>query len=254
MTYTPDKLELEALLDFPMVQDGDCIAGQIASVMRANNLRFLDHDVLCVAQKVISKAEKRAVLLSDVTPSDAALRLAKETGKDPALAELILRESTRIIRQSDNLIITEHKLGMVMANAGIDRSNIKDGYALLLPEDPDGSAREIHEYIRNHHGVHVGVIITDSIGRAWRNGITGHAIGVAGITALVDLQQTLDLNDRELLVTEVAVADEIAAAASLLMGQGAEGKPVVLVRGFSQIDGNATAAELLRPIERDLFR
>ncbi len=252
--HAPDKPELTALRDFPLVRAGDKLPELIGNSLRANNLRPLDHDVLVVAQKVVSKAESRSVLLSEVVPSEEARRRATETGKDPRLVELILRESTEVLRQGDKLIITENRLGLVMANAGIDQSNVDAGCALLLPQDPDKSAGDIRTYIKEEFDANTGVIVVDSIGRAWRNGVTGHAIGVSGISALLDLRKARDLNNRELRVTEVAIADEIAAAASLLMGQAAESKPLVLVRGFERIQGTSTAKSLLRPKEQDLFR
>jgi coenzyme F420-0:L-glutamate ligase/coenzyme F420-1:gamma-L-glutamate ligase len=253
-SHAPDKLELTALRDFPLVQTGDKLPELIGNALRANNLRPMDHDVLVVAQKIVSKAEGRSVLLSEVMPSEEARRRATETGKDPRLVELILRESTEVLRQGDKLIITENRLGLVMANAGIDQSNVDAGCALLLPQDPDRSASDIRAHIKEEFDVDVGVIVADSIGRAWRNGVIGHAIGVAGIKALLDLRRVPDLNNQELRVTDAAIADEIAAAASLLMGQAAEGKPVVLVRGFKDIQGASTAKSLLRPKEQDLFR
>ncbi len=253
-SHAPDKLELTALRDFPLVRAGDKLPELICHSLRANNVRPLDHDVLAVAQKIVSKAEGRSVLLSDIVPSKEARRRAAETGKDPRLVELILRESTEVLRQRDNLIVTENHLGLVMANAGIDLSNVDEGCALLLPQDPDKSASNIRNHLREEFDVNAGVIVVDSIGRAWRNGVTGHAIGVAGINALIDLRKMTDLNNRALRVTEVAIADEIAAAASLLMGQANEGKPVVMVRGFPDIQGTKDAKSLLRPKDRDLFR
>jgi coenzyme F420-0:L-glutamate ligase/coenzyme F420-1:gamma-L-glutamate ligase len=253
-SHAPDKLELTALRDFPLVHAGDKLPELIADSLRANGLKILDHDLLAVAQKIVSKAEGRSVLLSNVVPSEEARRRARETGKDPRLVELILTESTEVVRQGDNLIITENHLGLVMANAGIDQSNVDEGFALLLPRDPDESAGKIRDHLKEEFGVNAGVIVVDSIGRAWRNGVTGHAIGIAGIKALLDLRKMPDLNQRELRVTDAAIADEIAAAASLLMGQAAEGKPVVLVRGFKDIQGTSTAKSLLRPREQDLFR
>ena len=253
-SHAPDKLELTALRDFPLVRAGDKLPELIGHSLRANNLTLLDHDVLAVAQKIVSKAEGRSVLLSEVVPSKEARQRAAETGKDPRFVELILAESTEVLRQSEHLIITENHLGLVMANAGIDQSNVDDGCALLLPRDPDKSASDIKSQMDKAFGANIGVIIVDSVGRAWRNGITGHAIGVAGIKVLLDLRKTPDLNNRELQVTEVAIGDEIAAAASLLMGQAGEGKPVVLVRGFTGIQGTASAKSLLRPRKQDLFR
>jgi coenzyme F420-0:L-glutamate ligase / coenzyme F420-1:gamma-L-glutamate ligase len=253
-SHTPDKLELVAFPDFPQVRRGDGLPEIIRKCAHDNKVLFADHDVLVVAQKIVSKAEGQQRLLEEVVPSEEALCYAQKTGKDPRIVELILRESISVLRYSNNLLITENRLGLIMANAGIDQSNVENGCVLLLPEDPDRSAREIEFHLRQTCGARVGVIIADSIGRAWRNGTIGHAIGVAGIVALLDLRGTSDLYGRQLQVTEVAIADEIAAAASLLMGQAAEGKPVVLIRGFRHIDGRSSASVLLRRRENDLFR
>lgn len=253
-THTPDRLELRALLGFPHVRQGDELGETIWQSVRDNDITLADNDILVIAQKVVSKAEGRQRLLGDVVPSAAAHRYAQETGKDPRLVELILEESLAVLRQTDNLLITENRLGLVMANAGIDQSNVDEGYALLLPADPDASALAIQAHLAGRCGVRAGVVIADSIGRAWRNGIVGHAIGLAGVKALVNARGARDLHGRELRVTEIAVADEIAAAASLLMGQAAEGKPVVLVRGFCKLSGDSSAKELLRRRELDLFR
>jgi len=254
VSHTPDRLELIALLDFPEVNASDFLPELILECLRANGIAPADDDVLVIAQKVVSKAEGQSRLLSDVVPSDEALRIGREVGKDPRIVELILRESVSIVRQAGHLIITENRLGIVMANAGIDQSNVEDGRVLLLPKHPDASARAVREHLYDRCGCDVGVVIADSIGRAWRNGIVGHAIGVAGITALLDLRGAVDRQGRMLRVTEVAIADEIAAAASMLMGQAAEGKPVVLLRGFRHIHGDSGAASLLRSRELDLFR
>jgi coenzyme F420-0:L-glutamate ligase/coenzyme F420-1:gamma-L-glutamate ligase len=253
-SHAPDRVELIALLDFPEVRPGDFLPELVAACARKNGIAFANNDILVVAQKVVSKAEGQSRMLSDVVPSGEALRLGGETGKDPRVVELILRESVSVVRQTNNLIITENRLGIVMANAGVDQSNIDEGYALLLPSDPDASASAVRDYLRDHCHSEVGVVIADSIGRAWRNGIVGHAIGVAGIGALLDLRGKVDRNGRDLRVTEVAIADEIAAAGSMLMGQAAEGKPLVLVRGFRRIPGESGAGALLRSREFDLFR
>ena len=252
--HTADRLELIAFRDFREVRPGDSLPRLIHESAQHNGIDFACDDVLVIAQKVISKAEGRLRALRDVVPSDEARELARRTGKNPALVELILQESSEIVRQAGNLIITENRLGIVMANAGIDQSNVEDGYALLLPEDPDGSAAAIRDHVLGECGASIGVVIADSIGRAWRNGIVGHAIGVAGINAVIDLRGQVDRHGRCLKVTEVAVADEIAAAATLVMGQAAEGKPVVLVRGLGNIEGESTAKSLLRNREHDLFR
>ncbi|MGI9235056.1 MAG: coenzyme F420-0:L-glutamate ligase [Woeseiaceae bacterium] len=253
-SYSTDRLELTGLREIPLVEEGDDLGEVLAAALGANHVQLRANDVLVIAQKIVSKAEGRLVVLEQVVPSDEALRRAAETEKDARLVELILRESREVVRQANNLIITENRLGMVMANAGIDQSNVIDGTALLLPEDPDASAARLSEDLHRRFGVHAGVIVADSIGRAWRNGIVGHAIGVAGIKALMDLRQTTDLYGRELRVTEVALADEMAAAATLIMGQGGEGIPAVLIRGFGPFDDTNNAGALVRDKQRDLFR
>ena len=223
--------------------------------LRDNDALLMDGDVVVVAQKVISKAEGRVVALDDVEPGEEALRRAAETDKDPRVVELILRESNEVVRQDHGVIIVEHRCGLVLANAGVDQSNVPEGYAVLLPEDADASAQRLRRGLQEATGQRCAVIIIDSIGRAWRNGIVGHAIGVAGLAPLLDLRDSRDLFDRPLRVTEVALADEIAAAASALMGQSGEGKPVVLVRGFAaNTNGGASVQTLLREKRLDLFR
>jgi coenzyme F420-0:L-glutamate ligase/coenzyme F420-1:gamma-L-glutamate ligase len=253
-SHTPDRVELIAFLDFPEVQPGDFLPHLVAESARQNDIAFANNDILVVAQKVVSKAEGQSRLLSDVVPSAEALKLAQKTEKDPRIVELILQESVSVVRQTTGLIIAENRLGIVMANAGIDQSNIEEGHALLLPRDPDASAKAIQDHVRDCFHSQIGVIIVDSIGRAWRKGVVGHAIGVAGIHALLDLRGRPDRHGRDLRVTEVAIADEIAAAGSMLMGQADEGKPVVLVRGFHNIQGISSARALLRSHDLDLFR
>ena len=250
----PDRLELIALSDMPLVVAGDNLAELIADALQKSDTRLNNHDVLVVAQKIVSKAEDRLVDLATVDPSEEAQRRAGETSKDPRLMELILRESVRVVRQTDSLIITETTFGGVMANSGVDQSNIEAGHALLLPEDPDRSAATLRQQLRQRFSRTVGVVIADSMGRAWRKGIVGHAIGVAGVEALVDLRTSLDLFGRALRATQIGLADEIAAAGTMLMGQGAEGRPVVLVRGFGKFDQPTNAKALVRDKDHDLFR
>ena len=250
----PDRLELIALSDMPLVVAGDNLAELIADALQKSDTRLNNHDVLVVAQKIVSKAEDRLVDLATVDPSEEAQRRAGETSKDPRLVELILRESVRVVRQTDSLIITETTFGAVMANSGVDQSNIEAGHALLLPEDPDRSAATLRQQLRQRLSRTVGVVIADSMGRAWRKGIVGHAIGVAGVEALVDLRTSLDLFGRALRATQIGLADEIAAAGTMLMGQGAEGRPVVLVRGFGKFDQPTNAKALVRDKDHDLFR
>ena len=250
----PDRLELIALSDMPLVVAGDNLAELIADALQKSDIQLDNHDVLVVAQKIVSKAEDRLVDLATVDPSEEAQRRAGETSKDPRLVELILRESVRVVRQTDSLIITETTFGGVMANSGVDQSNIEAGHALLLPEDPDRSAATLRQQLRQRFSRTVGVVIADSMGRAWRKGIVGHAIGVAGVEALVDLRTSLDLFGRALRATQIGLADEIAAAGTMLMGQGAEGRPVVLVRGFGKFDQPTNAKALVRDKDHDLFR
>ena len=254
-SYAPDRVELIALRGLPMVEKDMDLAGLIAAGLEAAPFALRDDDILVVAQKIVSKAEGRMVRLADVTPSEEARRRGLETGKDPALVQLILDESVEVLRQGTQVIIVEHRLGLVMANAGIDQSNAAPGYAILLPLDPDASAARLAVALGERYGCRIGVIIIDSFGRAWRNGTVGAAIGVAGLRALLDLRQSPDLVGRPMQVTEVGLADEIAAGASALMGQGAEAKPVVIVRGFSGLhDDRGTVRILLRPRDQDLFR
>lgn len=253
-SYAPDRLELTAVCGIPVVERGDNLAELVGQALESNGLVLQDNDVLVVTQKIVSKAEGRLVRLDDVTPSEEARLRANNTGKDPRLVELMLRESRQVLREREGLLIVEHRLGLVMANAGVDQSNVDAGHALLLPEDPDRSARALRLALRDRTGASVGVIISDSLGRAWRNGTVGHAIGSSGIVPLADLRRTPDLFNRLLQSTEVAIADEIAAAASLIMGQAAEAKPVVLVRGFGALGSADDAKVLLRPREQDMFR
>jgi coenzyme F420-0:L-glutamate ligase/coenzyme F420-1:gamma-L-glutamate ligase len=211
-----------------------------------------------IAQKVVSKSEGRMVDLATVTPSATAVALGSEVGKDPRLVEVILSESSRVVRSRPNLMIMQHRLGFVMANAGVDHSNVApiDGVdrVLLLPEDPDGSAAALRATLQARFGVQLGVIISDSFGRPWRRGTAGVAIGASGLPSLVDLRGQPDLFGRTLEVSIVGFADEVAAAASLLQGQAREAQPVVVVRGLAWDAPDAPVAELIRPQGEDLFR
>jgi coenzyme F420-0:L-glutamate ligase / coenzyme F420-1:gamma-L-glutamate ligase len=250
----PQRLELLAVPGMPLVQPGDDLAALI--IDRVPPLH--DHDVIVIAQKIVSKAEDRAVDLATVTPSAQARELAAEVGKDPHLVEVILSESTRVVRSRPNLLIMQHRLGFVMANAGVDHSNVAptDGIdrALLLPVDPDRSAAAIRAGLEARFGVRLGVIISDSFGRPWRRGTVGIAIGAAGLPSLIDMRGQPDLFGRTLEVTVIGYADEIAAAAGLLQGQAAEAQPVAIVRGLTWTAPDATVNELVRPPEEDLFR
>lgn len=252
------RLELIGLEGFPLVEPGDDLAELIATTLAANNLTLHADDVLVLAQKIVSKAEDRYVLLSDVTPTKEAIALADEAGKDARQVELILQESNEVIRVRPGVIIVEHRLGYVHANAGIDKSNIrsdeKDPRVLLLPKDPDFSARQLRQALKEICGVAPQIIINDSLGRAWRNGTMGIAIGTAGIDPLYNQIGEQDLFGNTLEVTEAAVADELAAGASLLMGQAAEGCPVVLARGMKLGGSDQGSVSLLRERALDMFR
>ena len=203
----------------------------------------------------VSKAEGRRIDLRSVCPSAEARKLAADTEKDPRLAELILRESSEIVRKREGLIIARHRNGCVVANAAIDLSNAGEAEtAVLLPEDADRSAREFAEGISAATGRRVAVVINDSMGRAWRLGTSGTAIGTYGIAALQDRRGAIDREGNVLQSSEIAIADEVAAAASLLMGQGDEGLPAVVIRGLEWVRGSGNAADLVRPRETDLFR
>ncbi len=253
------QMTLTAVPGIPDIRPGDDLAAILAQALERAGYPLQDGDVVVVAQKIVSKAEGRIIALKDVVPSPVAMAWAERTGKDPRLVELILRESKEVLRARRDLIIVEHRLGFVCANAGVDHSNVcagneADAWALLLPEDPDASAQRLREGLRARLGVEVAVLIIDSHGRAWRLGTVGVAIGVAGMLPLSDLRGRPDRYGRVLRVTQVGTADEIAAAASLLMGQAAEGTPVIIVRGAPYQAGNGRLSELLRPRELDLFR
>tara|TARA_Y100001934_G_scaffold185713_1_gene219292 strand:- start:687 stop:1454 length:768 start_codon:yes stop_codon:yes gene_type:complete len=254
----PDCLTLLALEGVPMVRPNDDLAAIVDDAIAAIGETLDDGDIIVVAQKIVSKAEGRIVDLRDIVPSDQAITLAKSVEKDPRHVEVILRESRAVVREKPGVLIVENNLGLIMANAGVDHSNIEsdapDETVLLLPADPDASAEQLRQGLAARMGASVGVIVNDSVGRPWRVGTTGLAIGVAGLPAVVDLRGDTDLYGRELRVSEQAVADELAAAASLLQGQGAEGKPVVLIRGFTSDAPKQPATAALRPAEQDMFR
>jgi coenzyme F420-0:L-glutamate ligase/coenzyme F420-1:gamma-L-glutamate ligase len=221
-------------------------------------LAFEHHDVLVVAQKIVSKSEGRLVWLDRIEPSSRAREIARKVDKDPRLVEIILRESREVLRMRAGVIVVEDLRGLVLANAGIDASNVNedggDQSVLLLPADPDASAKRLRDGLRSRTGRDIGVVINDSIGRAWRNGTIGTAIGVSGLPGLLDLRGTPDLFGRALRTTDLGVADEIASAASLLMGQAGEGRPLVLVRGAPYERREGSARELQRDRALDFFR
>lgn len=253
-------LTLTPVPDIPIIRPGDDLAQIILEALQRARLALQDGDILVLAQKIVSKSEGRQVNLAGIVPSERAYRLAAQTEKDPRLVELNLMESNEVLRTRPGTLIVEHRLGFVCANAGIDHSNVAgvgsvdEEWVLLLPEDPDASARTIRQRLQEACRSRLGVLIIDSHGRAWRLGTVGVAIGLAGIPGVEDLRGRLDLFGYTLRITEVGVADELAAAASLVMGQAAEGTPVVHVRGFGYPLREASLKEILRPREQDLFR
>jgi len=254
-----EQLTFTAVPHIPsQVQPNDDVTGLILQALDRAGMALRDGDVLAIAQKIISKAEGRLVNLADVQPSARAQEVAVQTEKDPRLVELILQESEEISRQRKGVLLVRHKLGFTSANAGIDRSNVRqpnaEEWVLLLPTDPDASAAQLRADILARSNVTVGVVITDTHGRPFRMGAVGVAIGVAGIPALWDRRGEQDLYGYVLEHTAVGVADEIAAAAGLLMGQAAEGTPVVLIRGLHFTAPAGKAADLVRPKELDLYR
>lgn len=253
------QLQLTALTGIPLFEAGDSIASAIRTSLEAMDMDVQAGDVFIVAQKIVSKSEGRIIDLADVEPSPQARELGATTDKDPRLVELILAESTEVIRYRQGVLIVSHNSGVIMANAGIDRSNVssdQDGEkVLLLPEDSDASARAIRSDLRKIFGVGVGVIVCDSVGRAWRNGTCGLALGASGVRSLEDLRGEHDLFGRPLQVSTVGTADQISAAAQLLMGEADEGLPVVLARGLDVADESGQpAATLVRDAAQDLFR
>ncbi|MBE1208001.1 coenzyme F420-0:L-glutamate ligase [Aminobacter carboxidus] len=251
------SLSLHAIPGLPLIAPGDDLAGLIEEALRKCGLGLMDDDIVVVAQKVVSKADGLYVELDSVEPSQRARDIAAQVGKDPRHVEVVLREAEEVVKVGPHVIVVAHKLGFVMANAGIDESNIEHANGsrvLLLPRDPDGSASVLKARLDQMFGVSCGVVINDSFGRPWRNGVVGVAIGAAGMPALVDRVGAEDLFGRTLKVTEIAVADEIASAASLMMGQANEGLPVVLIRGYRPTAPARPAASLIRSRERDMFR
>lgn len=252
-------ISLTAVPDFPHIQPGDDVAHLLIETLQRGGLTLQDGDVLALAHKVISKAEGRLVKLSAVVPGERARDIAAQVDKDPRLVELILQESGgEISRMKPGVLIVRHRLGFTSANAGIDRSNVRqevgEETVLLLPLDPDASAARLREAVRERLGVAVGVLIVDSHGRPFRLGTVGVAIGVAGLPSLWDRRGESDLYGYRLEHTEVGTADEIAAAASLLMGQAAEGTPVILIRGLRLPATHGRASDLVRPRNMDLYR
>lgn len=259
------QLTLTALPGIPLIQPGDDLAEIVIGALARASICVQAGDVLVLAQKIVSKAEGRLVRLSDITPSAEAVELARAAHKDPRQVQVVLSESKGVVRHRPGVIVVEHRLGYVCANGGVDHSNVEppkgveakagDTWLLMLPQDPDRSAALLRRRFQEASGVDdLGVIINDSHGRAWRTGTVGVALGVAGFPALLDLRGRPDLFDHPLEVTTVGLADEVAAAASLLMGQAGEGRPAIHVRGIPYPLREGSARELIRSRETDLFR
>ncbi|MGH8209410.1 MAG: coenzyme F420-0:L-glutamate ligase [Steroidobacteraceae bacterium] len=251
-------LTIAALPAIPEVHAGTDLAQLIGAALRQTQRPIGPHNVIVVAQKIVSKAEGRLVVLDDVTPSPRALELAAATGKPAALVEVVLRESSEVLRVRQNVLIVRHRLGYVVANAGVDQSNVLSGdgreACLLLPLDPEASARAIRAGLAPYVDALPAVIVSDSFGRSWRRGVINVALGSAGLPALIDRRGHTDRHGRVLRVTEVALADALAAAAGVVMGEGNEGTPVVLITGSEWSAPECGAANLVRPLDEDLFR
>lgn len=254
------SLVLTSLENIPLIRRDDNLADIVLKSLQDTGLELQDNDILVLAQKIVSKAEGRKVNLATVSPSARAIELAQQTEKDPRVVELMLQESNEVLRTRVGTIIVEHKLGFICANAGIDHSNVAgDGdtteeWVLLLPEDPDHSCALLRNEIESKTGKHIGVVIIDSHGRAWRNGTVGVTIGMSGVPGIIDKRGDKDLFGYTLRITIIGAADELAAAASLVMGQASEGRPVVHVRGFPYPLQEGSLKELIRPKEQDMFR
>lgn len=252
------SLTFTAVPDIPGIGTGDDLTQIVTGAMATAGLELKTGDILVVAQKIVSKAEGRLVDLNHIEPSNTAQKLAAQTGKDARLIELILSESSEVLRAVRGVLIVRHRLGYVMANAGIDHSNIysEEGteQVLLLPKDPDASAAALRDRLQLVTGMAPGIIVSDSFGRPWRNGVVNVALGTAGLPSLIDRRGERDLYGRQLEITQVAFADAIAAGAGLCMGEGAEGMPVIQVRGAHNGAPVTNGQDLIRPFAEDLFQ
>jgi len=246
-------VEIHPLPGLPDINPGDDIGGAIAHAVRAQNMRVIEDDVFVVAQKIVSKSEGRIVLLDTIAPSERARAWAESWSKDARLVELVLRESARIVRMERGIIIAETRHGFVCANAGVDVSNAEEGTAILLPENPDASARALQTRLSKAFAVPVGVIVSDTFGRAWREGLVNVALGVAGLEPLLDYRGLPDANGKPLQGTVIAIADELAAAAELVTGKS-DRIPVAIIRGANVASRTGSGADLIRAADKDLFR
>ena len=248
------RLSITGVHGLPEIRPGDALPRLIVDALRTQGETLRDGDVLAVAQKIVSKSEGRIVHLADVTPSKRALAMAREAGKDPRQLEVVLSETVTIVRWAHGVLISETRHGFVCANAGVDRSNAgAPDTVILLPVDPDGSASRIRDALKAMTGATVAVVVTDTFGRAWREGHMNVAIGIAGLAALKRYMGQFDPEGYELRVTEIAVADEVAGAAELVMGK-LDRCPVALVRGLVSTEPAETARDYVRPPDKDLFR
>lgn len=257
MTDPVSSLTCFAVPDIPLIRPGDDLAALTIEALERCEYEPQDQDVFVFSQKVVSKAEDRYVHLSSVKPSPEANELAIQTQKDPRLVEIVLSQSRRVLKFRKGLLITIHRLGFIMANAGVDRSNLDaddNEVVLLLPENPDGACRELKQRLDDRYRVNTGVLICDSVGRPWRSGTVGLALGCAGVPGVRDLRGDPDLYGRPLEVSEVGYADQITAAANLLMGEAEEGQPLVVFRGLHWNEESQSVQQTLRPEEYDLFR
>ncbi len=252
-----DHLKLVALKDFPLVKPHDNLATLIIESIKLNNINIEDGDVIIIAQKVVSKSENRYQNINYVIPTDEAIKLGQELKRDPGFMQIILDESSKIISTDKNVILVEHKLGFININAGLDRSNIdqKKNNVLLLPKDPSKSANNLQIDIAKETTKSISVIITDSMTRPYRSGVTNFALASSNIQSLIDLKGEEDIYGNILKSTEIAIADELSAAAGILMGQGDDAKPVIIIKGFDRNKYSKNDAfDLIVNEEDDLYR
>jgi coenzyme F420-0:L-glutamate ligase/coenzyme F420-1:gamma-L-glutamate ligase len=247
------EISIIGIAGIPEINSGDNLGKIISDAIKHQSLEISNTDILVVAQKIVSKAEGKSVRLDDVTPSKLAIQWGLAYGKDPRVVQAALNESIRIVRMDRGVLISETRHGFVCANAGVDTSNVADGYVTLLPDDPDGSAQRLRQFLRTRLGGEVAVIISDTFGRPWREGLVNVAIGVAGLEPLLDLRGEPDWKGQPLRVTVMAVADELASAAELVMSKAA-GLPVALISGYGYQRAESSARSLIRKPETDLFR
>jgi coenzyme F420-0:L-glutamate ligase/coenzyme F420-1:gamma-L-glutamate ligase len=250
---SPDEIRIVGIPGIPEIRSGDNIGTIISAAIKERSIEIAAPDILVIAQKVVSKAEGKSVRLDSIGPSELATRWAADYGKDPRVVEVALSESIRIVRMDRGVLISQTRHGFICANAGVDASNVTEGYVTLLPDDPDGSARALRSSFRDELGADVAVIISDTFGRPWREGLVNVALGVAGLGPLIDLRGKPDWKGQPLRVTVMAVADELASAAELVMGKNA-GVPVALIRGYRYEPSESSGRSLIRAPEMDLFR